>query len=73
MADMWLKRDIANALNAAYQNAGATVIALADDRERAALYLAGYRAALATLATFFGVKEYGEQCDLVGLQLLNKR
>lgn len=71
--DIWLKRDIANALNAAYQNAQKTAMVLADDRERLALYMAGYHTALATLAVAFGIREYGEQCDLVGLQLIGKR
>lgn len=50
-ADVWLKRDIANALLAAYQAAEQTMIATAPNAQ----YLAGYRSALSTVALFFGI------------------
>ncbi len=56
MSDVWLKRDIANALNAAYQNAKQTADALSIDREQARMFALGYRTALVTIALFFGIE-----------------
>jgi hypothetical protein len=49
--DVWLKRDIANALTAAYQAQRETMTATAPNPQ----YAAGYRAALSTVALFFGI------------------
>jgi len=49
--DVWLKRDIANALTAAYQAAHETMTATTPNAQ----YAAGYRAALTTVALFFGI------------------
>ena len=55
-ADVWLKRDIANALLAAYQAARETANALGGtDPVREAAFAAGYRSALSTVALFFGI------------------
>ena len=55
-ADIWLKRDIANALLAAYQSAQETSYAIGGgDPGRAAAFMAGHRAALSTVALFFGI------------------
>jgi hypothetical protein len=55
-ADVWLKRDIANALLAAYQAACETSCALGGtDPIRTASFHAGYRSALSTVALFFGI------------------
>ena len=55
-ADVWLRRDIANALMAAYQAAQETTIAVGGaDPMRTAAYHAGYRSAISTLALFFGI------------------
>lgn len=55
-ADVWLKRDIANALLAAYQAARETSCAIGGaDPVRTASFHAGYRSALSTVALFFGI------------------
>jgi hypothetical protein len=55
-ADVWLKRDIANALLAAYQAARETSCAIGGvDPVRMASFHAGYRSALSTVALFFGI------------------
>ncbi len=55
-ADIYFKRDIANALLATYQSARETSYAVGcDDTERLAVYHAGYRSAISTLALFFGI------------------
>jgi len=55
-ADVWFKRDIANALLATYQAARETSNALGGtDKARMAVYNAGYRSALSTMALFFGI------------------
>jgi|WetSurMetagenome_2_1015567.scaffolds.fasta_scaffold423439_2 hypothetical protein len=55
-ADVWLKRDIANALVAAYQAARETSIGIGGgDPARVASFHAGYRSALTTVALFFGI------------------
>ncbi len=55
-ADVWLKRDIANALMAAYQAARETSCAIGGaDPVRTASFHAGYRSALSTVALFFGI------------------
>jgi len=55
-ADVWLKRDIANALTAAYQAARETSCGIGGaDPVRAASFHAGYRSALSTVALFFGI------------------
>jgi hypothetical protein len=54
--DVWLKRDIANALTAAYQAARETSGGIGGvDPVRAASFHAGYRSALSTVALFFGI------------------
>jgi hypothetical protein len=54
--DVWLKRDIANALTAAYQAARETSCGVGGaDPARAASFHAGYRSALSTVALFFGI------------------
>ena len=55
-ADVWFKRDIANALLATYQAAVETTYAIGgDDTVRTAAFHAGYRSAISTLALFFGI------------------
>jgi len=54
-ADVWFKRDIANALLATYQAAAETSLVMGEDDSRRLLYLAGYRSAISTLALFFGI------------------
>ena len=54
-ADVWFKRDIANALLATYQAAAETSLVVGDADGRRSLYLAGYRSAISTLALFFGI------------------
>jgi hypothetical protein len=55
-ADVWLKRDIANALLAAYQAARETAYGIGGgDPVREASFHAGYRSALSTVALFFGI------------------
>jgi hypothetical protein len=55
-ADVWFKRDIANALLATYQSARETSYAIgSDDTARVAVFHAGYRSAISTLALFFGI------------------
>ena len=55
-ADVWFRRDIANALMAAYQAAQETSVAVGgQDTVRTAAYHAGYRSAISTLALFFGI------------------
>ena len=55
-ADVWFKRDIANALLATYQAARETSYAVGgNDTVRMASYHAGYRSAISTLALFFGI------------------
>lgn len=55
-ADVYFKRDIANALLATYQSARETSYVIGcDDTERLAVYHAGYRSAISTLALFFGI------------------
>ncbi len=55
-ADVYFKRDIANALLATYQSARETAYAIgSDDAARVAVYHAGYRSAISTLALFFGI------------------
>ena len=56
--DVWVKRDIANALLAALQAARYTVCALGSDPKRSREYEAGYVAALNTMATFFGIEAF---------------
>lgn len=51
-ADVWLKRDIANALAAAYQAQRETMTATAPNPQ----YAAGYRAALTVVALAFGIE-----------------
>lgn len=54
--DVWVKRDIANALMATYQAARETSFAVGSrDGARAALFHAGYRSAISTMALFFGI------------------
>ena len=50
-ADIWFKRDVANALQATAQ-AGLEIAAQGDGHSQ---YLVGYRAAISTLALFFGI------------------
>ena len=55
-ADVWFKRDIANALLATYQAACETSYAIGgNDTVRIASFHAGYRSAISTLALFFGI------------------
>jgi len=55
-ADVYFKRDIANALLATYQSARETAYAIgSDDTARVAMFHAGYRSAISTLALFFGI------------------
>lgn len=55
-ADVWFKRDIANALLATYQAARETSYAIGgNDTARTASYHAGYRSAISTMALFFGI------------------
>jgi len=55
-ADVWFKRDIANALLATYQAARATSYAVgSSDTARTAVFHAGYRSAISTMALFFGI------------------
>ena len=55
-ADVWFKRDIANALSATYQAARATTYAVgSSDTARTAVFHAGYRSAISTMALFFGI------------------
>lgn len=55
-ADVWFKRDIANALLASYQAARETSYAVGgDDTARMAAFHAGYRSAISTMALFFGI------------------
>lgn len=55
-ADVYFKRDIANALLATYQSARETTCAIgSDDTALVAMYHAGYRSAISTLALFFGI------------------
>jgi len=55
-ADVWFKRDIANALLAAYQAARETSYAIGgDDTVRMVSFHAGYRSAISTVALFFGI------------------
>lgn len=55
-ADVWFKRDIANALLATYQSARETSYAVgSDDTARVAMFHAGYRSAISTMALFFGI------------------
>ena len=55
-ADVWFKRDIANALLASYQAARATSYAVgSSDTARTAVFHAGYRSAVSTMALFFGI------------------
>ncbi len=55
-ADVWFKRDIANALLATYQSARETSYAVgSDDTARVAVFHAGYRSAISTMALFFGI------------------
>ena len=56
--DVWVKRDIANALSAALQAAQATACALGADPKRSREYQAGYVAALNVVATFFGIAPF---------------
>ena len=51
--DIYFREDIANALAATEE--AATAVGKYSDSERAEAYLAGWRDALRTLATFFGV------------------
>lgn len=51
-ADVWFRRDIANALMAAYQ---AAMDGQAASGQPNQAYLAGQRAAIGTLALFFGI------------------
>lgn len=54
--DVWVKRDIANALMATYQAARETSFAVGSrDGTRAAIFHAGYRSAISTMALFFGI------------------
>ena len=56
-ADVWLKQDIVNALSAAWVSANETRVLIGGgDPEREALFLAAYRAALTTVALFFGIQ-----------------
>ena len=55
-ADVYFKKDIANALLATYQSARETTCAIgSDDTAQIAMFHAGYRAAISTLALFFGI------------------
>lgn len=55
-ADVWFKRDIANALLATYQSAQETSNAIGtNDTQRISIYRAGYRSAISTMALFFGI------------------
>ena len=55
-ADVYFKRDIANALLATYQSAKETANVIdSDDAARVAVFHAGYRSAISTLALFFGI------------------
>jgi hypothetical protein len=55
-ADVWFKRDIANALLATYQAARETSYAIGNnDTVRTASFHAGYRSAISTMALFFGI------------------
>ncbi len=56
--DVWLKRDIANALLAALQAAQLAACALGADPKRSREYQAGYVAALNVVATFFGIAPF---------------
>ena len=56
--DVWVKRDIANALAAALQAAQLTACALGAAPKRSQEYQAGYVAALNVVATFFGVAPF---------------
>ncbi len=57
-ADVWLKRDIANALLATYQSMRETAVVVGGggDPARTAAFHAGYRAAISTVALFFGIE-----------------
>jgi len=52
-ANVWLKRDIAAALTAAWQSQQEAALNLGGDGQRAMHYLAGFRAALVCVALFF--------------------
>lgn len=55
-ADVWFKRDIANALLAAYQAARETSCVTGDaDSVQTICFHAGYRSAISTVALFFGI------------------
>jgi hypothetical protein len=54
-AGVWVTRDIANALLAAVQSERETRIALGGDPMREAMFRAGHRAAISTIALFFGL------------------
>lgn len=55
-ADVWFKRDIANALLATYQSAKETSCVIgSSDKQRIAVFHAGYRSAISTMALFFGI------------------
>ena len=55
-ADVWFKRDIANALLAVNQSMRETLaVAGGEDKARVATYRSGYRSAISTLALFFGI------------------
>jgi len=54
-ADVWFKRDVANALLATYQSTQETIHAIGGDDERVAGFRAGRRAAISTMALFFGI------------------
>ena len=55
MADVFLRRDLANVLLAAYQAHNSTASAIGDDSERSQGYRNGYRDAIATVALFVGI------------------
>lgn len=52
-ADVWFKRDIANALLATYQSVQETNAAIGNGDS--AKFIAGYRSAISTMALFFGI------------------
>lgn len=55
-SDVFFRRDIANALLATYQAARETAAVVGgDDTARIAVFHAGYRSAISTMALFFGI------------------
>ena len=55
-ADVWFKRDIANALLATWQACDDTAVSVGSaDSQRAAAFRAGLRTGIATMALYFGI------------------